>query len=117
LTGEGATVLQTLYLKIRDKARCGNSLPITTRQLESLIRLAQARAKIELRETVTEADALEVVALMEQSLTETFRTETGTFDFGRRGMSLAKQVKSFCIRIKQSGFTKKLSFISNFRAS
>jgi DNA helicase MCM8 len=59
------------------------------------VRLAQARAKIELRETVTEADALDVVSLLEQSLLETFRTDAGTFDFGRRGMSLAKQVKAF----------------------
>ena len=57
--------------------------------------MAQARAKMELRDTVTESDALDVVSLLEQSLMETFRTESGRFDFGRRGMSLAKQVKSF----------------------
>ena len=30
---------------------------MTTRQLESMIRLAEARAKLELREIVTESDA------------------------------------------------------------
>jgi DNA helicase MCM8 len=105
LTGAAATVLQSLYIKIREGARSGNSLPITTRQLESLIRLAQARAKVELRESVTESDALQVVALMEQSLTDTFRTDTG-FDFGRRGMSLAKQVKAFIAELNRCASKK-----------
>lgn len=35
----------------------GKSMPITTRQLESLIRLSQARAKAELREVVTQVRA------------------------------------------------------------
>lgn len=65
------------------------------------VRLAQARAKVELRESVTEADALDVVSLMEQSLLETFRTDTGAFDFGRRGMSLAKQVKAFVAELNK----------------
>ena len=66
MTGGAATVLQKLYLKIRDNARIGDSLPITTRQLESLVRLAQARARMELRDVVLESDAHDVVALMEQ---------------------------------------------------
>ena len=101
LTGEAATVLQGMYLKIRDNSRDGNSLPITTRQLESLVRLSQARAKIELRDTVTEADALDVVSLLEKSLMETFRTDSGSYDFGRRGMSLSKQVKAFVAELNQ----------------
>lgn len=95
LSGAAATVLQNLYLKIRERAQAENSIPITTRQLESLVRLAQARARIELRDRVSEADARDVVALMESSILQTFRTAHGTFDFSRRGMSLAKQAKSF----------------------
>ena len=57
--------------------RRGNSIPITTRQLESLVRLAQARARAELRDRVTEADAKDVVLLMEESLLEAFTNETG----------------------------------------
>ena len=52
-------------------------MPITTRQLESLVRLAQARARVELRDRVTEADAKDVVLLMEESLLEAFTNETG----------------------------------------
>jgi DNA helicase MCM8 len=45
-----------------------DSTPITTRQLEALVRLAEARAKLELREVVTKADAEDIVDLMSESL-------------------------------------------------
>jgi hypothetical protein len=51
--------VQNFYLSLRSSS-CGGisgSLPITARQLESLVRLAEARARVELRETVTADDA------------------------------------------------------------
>eukprot|EP00798_Chlamydomonas_sp_ICE-L_P022085 gene22085-29149_t len=50
-------VLQEFYLKLRQQAAPGSSTPITARQLESLARLAEARAKVDLREEVTVQDA------------------------------------------------------------
>ena len=41
------------------------------RQLESLIRLTEARAKLELREEATEGDALDVVDIMRASMVDT----------------------------------------------
>ena len=35
---------------MRAQSTLGNSIPVTTRHLESLIRLSQARARLELRE-------------------------------------------------------------------
>ena len=53
LTPRAAKVLQKFYLTMRSEALIGNgTIPVTTRNLESLIRLAQARAKLELREEV-----------------------------------------------------------------
>lgn len=66
MTEEAAEVLQTHYLELR-KARSAASgeetLPITARHLESMIRLAEARAKMELRSFVTLQDAQDVVEL------------------------------------------------------
>ena len=45
--------------------------PITMRQLESLIRLTEARAKLELREEATEGDAIDVVEIMRASMVDT----------------------------------------------
>ena len=41
------------------------------RQLESLIRLTEARAKLELREEATEGDAIDVVEIMRASMVDT----------------------------------------------
>uniref|UniRef100_A0A7N8WZC9 DNA helicase MCM8 n=1 Tax=Mastacembelus armatus TaxID=205130 RepID=A0A7N8WZC9_9TELE len=41
LSPEAAQILQDFYLSLRSQAHCANSTPITTRQLESLIRLTE----------------------------------------------------------------------------
>ena len=67
--------------------------PITTRQLESLVRLAEARARVELRDVATEADALDVVDIMKATLYDEFVDETGVLDFRRAG-GKSKQVST-----------------------
>ena len=63
MSEEATEVLKEFYLSCR-KGKADNSLSITTRQLESAIRLSQARAKAELRLTVTKADAEEIISIM-----------------------------------------------------
>ena len=58
LSPAAAKILQKLYLTMRAQSSLGDSIPVTTRHLESLIRLSQARARVELREEVTENGAL-----------------------------------------------------------
>lgn len=53
LTSDAAQVLQEFYLELRRQHHNKDSTPITTRQLESLIRLTEARARCELREEAT----------------------------------------------------------------
>lgn len=50
LLPEAAAVLKDFYISLRREHGDDEAAPITTRQLESLIRLSQARAKMELRE-------------------------------------------------------------------
>lgn len=102
LTIEAAKLLQEFYLNLRQNYKTADSTPITTRQLESLIRLSQARAKIELREYVTESDASDVIELMKESLYQTFEDQYGNIDFRRSsGMSNAKQSKAFVAALKK----------------
>jgi DNA helicase MCM8 len=97
LSPKAGIVLKEFYLELRKKHQSIDSTPITTRQLESLIRLAEARAKMELRETVTEADAQDVVELLKHSLFDTYEDEVGNLDFSRSqngtGMSKRETVK------------------------
>jgi DNA helicase MCM8 len=98
LSPAAATVLQDFYIDLRRRHGDDETTPITTRQLESMVRLAQARAKIELRETVSCVDALDVVQLMKRSLLDIAMDEFGGVDFtrtiGTGSMSLQKQVRS-----------------------
>jgi len=98
LDTKAAVLLQKTYLELRREASLaapGRAMPITTRQLESLVRLAQARAKIENRSIVTEDDARDVVALMKDSVRDACTNADGNVDFTRQtsGMSAAKAVK------------------------
>lgn len=58
LSAEASEILKTFYLRLRENNDSASSIAITTRQLESLIRLSQARAKLEMRTEVTKEDAL-----------------------------------------------------------
>ena len=61
LSDNALEIIKDFYIKLRENQ--DPSFPITTRQLESLVRLSQARAKIDLRNEVTEDDAQEVLNL------------------------------------------------------
>ncbi|XP_059842238.1 DNA helicase MCM8 isoform X1 [Hypanus sabinus] len=99
LSAEAAQVLQEFYLELRRQNQGPDSTPITTRQLESLIRLTEARARLELRETASKCDAEDVVDIMKHSLLDTFSDEFGRLDFQRSqhgsGMSKRSQAKRF----------------------
>lgn len=58
MSKQAAEILQKFYLKLRDHATSADSTPITARQLESLVRLTQARARLDLREEITAQDAM-----------------------------------------------------------
>lgn len=97
ITPEVSECLKSFYLNMRKQHRLSSSTPITTRQLESLIRLTEARARTELRAFCTRSDAEEVIEIMKYSMRETYSDEHGNLDFDRSihgsGMSKASQAK------------------------
>ena len=96
MTSSAKKVLLNFYLKLRKEHQQIDSTPITTRQLESLIRLSEARAKIELRCVITEDDASDVVEIMRASLYDVNVDEVGKVDFRRaKGSSLPKLLQEF----------------------
>ena len=71
LTDEASRRLRDFYVRMRAASTEGgeaSAISITPRQLESLIRLAEARARVHLRSEVTVEDAEAVIALMQRSL-------------------------------------------------
>ncbi|GAB5569405.1 DNA helicase MCM8 isoform X2 [Prionailurus iriomotensis] len=99
LSTEAAQILQDFYLELRKQSQRLNSSPITTRQLESLIRLTEARARLELREEATKEDAEDIVEVMKYSMLGTYSDEFGNLDFERSqhgsGMSNRSTAKRF----------------------
>ncbi|PKI62194.1 hypothetical protein CRG98_017567 [Punica granatum] len=112
MTRPAAEILQKFYLRLRDHSTSADSTPITARQLESLVRLAEARARVELREEITAQDALDVVEIMKESLYDKYLDEHGFVDFGRSGgMSQQKEAKRFLSALcKQSELQQKDCF-------
>ena len=95
LTPEAGEVLRAFYLELRGKAGVGaDGPPITPRQLESLVRLAEARAKVELRERVTVEDAMDAVEVMKESMRDVLLDEKGKVRFGRGSGKSTKRGKA-----------------------
>ncbi|KAI8868876.1 MCM-domain-containing protein [Ramicandelaber brevisporus] len=120
LTGEAAKTIQNFYLELRSKYRGENTTPITTRQLESLIRLSEARAKIELREEVTEDDAQDIIEIMQYNLTDTFAEDDDIMhNYSLNGVDL--QRSQMGTGMSQRGeinrFAKALHQRANFKSS
>ncbi|XP_015587968.1 DNA helicase MCM8 isoform X2 [Cephus cinctus] len=70
LSSAAAEVIKTFYFELRKKSQVLGSIQVFHRQLEALIRLTEARAKLELRTEATETDALEVVEVLKATLVD-----------------------------------------------
>jgi replicative DNA helicase Mcm len=83
LTKEAVERLKDYYLELRKNSGEEGQIPPTPRTLESLIRIATARARVLLRDEVSEEDALAAVSLMNR-MVEDVLTDASTkkTDFG-----------------------------------
>ncbi|MFH8119493.1 MAG: minichromosome maintenance protein MCM [Candidatus Aenigmatarchaeota archaeon] len=82
LSREAGEEIKNFFVSLREKASFEEApIPITLRQYEALIRLAEASAKVQLRDVVSREDALRAINLMKVSLRQFgFEVETGKFD-------------------------------------
>lgn len=85
LTDDANTILKEFYVSTRNSsAEEEGPVPITARQLEAIIRLAEARAKIRLKNTVDKEDAEKAVRLQLACLKEVgVDPETGEIDIDK----------------------------------
>jgi replicative DNA helicase Mcm len=104
LTDEAIDEIKGFYVKLRNQSVHSDKdikpIPITARQLEAIIRLSEACARIRLSDKVTGGDALKAIELLKYSLMEVgYDEETKTFDIDRiGGMPTAKRSKIVVIR-------------------
>ncbi|XP_039311939.1 DNA helicase MCM8 isoform X5 [Solenopsis invicta] len=95
LSAEAATILQNYYLELRSKNEQFDSIPIFNRQLEAMIRLTEARAKLELRMEATESDALDVIDILRYALTDTIEDSCLTSKLCSDGKLTNRKIKTF----------------------
>jgi len=83
LTKEATDRLKDYYLELRRTGGDEGQIPPTPRTLESLIRISIARARVLLKDKVTEEDALAAVALMNRMVEDVLTdATTKKTDFG-----------------------------------
>jgi len=104
LTQEAEDVAVEYYLQMRgsgNEEKGIKSIPISARQLEGIIRMAEAYAKIELSEHVTFKHAKKATEMMHYWLEQVaLDKETGTIDYYRiaTGVTTSERSKISCIR-------------------
>ncbi|KAM0736922.1 DNA helicase MCM8 [Formica fusca] len=94
LSAKAAAILQKYYLELRSKNKQFGSIPIFNRQLEAMIRLTEARAKLELRIEATESDALDVIDILQYTMTDTLE-DCVTSRLNSDGKLTNKKIKTF----------------------
>ncbi len=105
LSDEAVSEIKNFYIKIRNQSISTDKdikpIPITARQLEAIIRLSEACARVRLSETVTTDDARRAISLLKDSLMQVgYDEETKTFDIDRitTGLSTSKRGKIISVR-------------------
>jgi len=99
-TPESLKAIQDFYLNIRETASEDTPIPITARQLEGLVRMSIAKARMALREEATVEDAEAAIRLMKVSFGQIGTDEiSGKFDVLRAitGKSSSQRSKTSII--------------------
>ncbi|MBI2672669.1 helix-turn-helix domain-containing protein, partial [Candidatus Woesearchaeota archaeon] len=105
LTDEAVNEIHSFYVALRNSVSGGDAgvrpIPISARQLEALVRLAEANAKIRLDNEVRLEDAKKAIALLKKCLMEVgMDKETGQIDIDiiSTGISSRQRNKIWIIR-------------------
>ena len=106
LTDAAIREIKKYYLRVRRsgaKEEGGlRAVPISPRQLEGLIRMSEAMARLRLSEVVTEKDAKKAIDLLHYCLTLIAMDESlGTFDIDRIATGISTSQRSKIVTIKE----------------
>jgi replicative DNA helicase Mcm len=94
--------IEDYFVRMRSKAKENSPVPITARQLEALIRLSEASARIRLSDIVTEEDAERAINLMNRCLSQVaVDMETGEIDIDRAFTGTPKSTRDRIFIMKE----------------
>jgi len=103
LSLEAKEALVSYYLKLRGIAAPNKPVPVTARQLEALVRLAEASARIRLTNTIELADAERVIHIVDTCLRQiAYDAKTGNFDIDKVVTGISKEKRDIVRVIKDA---------------
>jgi len=103
LSKEAKEALVTYYLKLRGIAEPNKPVPVTARQLEALVRLGEASARIRLSNTIEQADAERVIHIVDTCLRQiAYDARTGSFDIDKVVTGISKEKRDIVRVIKDA---------------
>ena len=105
LSDEAVDAIKKFYVDLRNKPVTSEAImrpiPISARQLQALIRMSEASARVRLSEVVTKDDAERAIEIMKYYLMQVgYDYESKTFDIDRitTGISASQRSKIFTVR-------------------
>ncbi len=106
LTDSAFNEIKDYYVKIRKAGSSEESavraIPISPRQLDALVRMSEASAKMRLSEKVTKKDAVRAINLLEYCMSQVgFDKETGKIDIDRITTGISASQRSHISLIKE----------------
>ncbi|MDP3565163.1 MAG: minichromosome maintenance protein MCM [Methanoregula sp.] len=103
LSPEAKEALIGYYLRLRGLAEPNKAVPVTARQLEALVRLAEASARIRLSNTIEVGDAERVIHIVDACLRQVaYDAKTGTFDIDKVTTGISKEKRDIVRVIKDA---------------
>jgi len=103
LSTEAKEALVAYYLKLRGIAEPSKPVPVTARQLEALVRLAEASARIRLSDSIAIEDAERVIRIVDACLRQiAYDARTGTFDIDKVATGISKEKRDLVKMIKET---------------
>jgi replicative DNA helicase Mcm len=103
LSADAKDALITYYLKLRGIAAPNKPVPVTARQLEALVRLAEASARIRLSDTIERTDADRVIHIVDACLRQiAYDAKTGNFDIDKVATGISKEKRDIVRVIKDA---------------
>jgi replicative DNA helicase Mcm len=103
LSDPAKDALVNYYLKLRGIAEPNKPVPVTARQLEALVRLAEASARIRLSDTIEQGDAERVIQIVDACLRQiAYDARTGTFDIDKVVTGISKEKRDIVRVIKDA---------------
>jgi replicative DNA helicase Mcm len=108
MTSEAVTEIQDFFVGLRNKRKGAGEeekiqpIPISARQLEALVRIAHASAKIRLSDAVTKDDALKAIEILRFCLSQVgVDTETGELDIDRIVTGITSTQRNRIVTIRE----------------